>query len=97
MTAWQLRRATVDDLDAIMALEQRLFATDAWSRPTMAANTKRKALSMIEAAVKLGTSIAARPAHHNKTSPISGAPVTGSRPVQFGTAVNRKPAMTPLK
>jgi len=35
--AWQLRRATVDDLDAIMALEERLFATDAWSRPTMAA------------------------------------------------------------
>lgn len=37
MTAWQLRRATTDDLDAIMALEERLFATDAWSRPTMAA------------------------------------------------------------
>ncbi len=37
MTTWQLRRATADDLDAIMALEHDLFATDAWSRSTMAA------------------------------------------------------------
>lgn len=37
MTTWQLRRATADDLDAIMALELDLFATDAWSRSTMAA------------------------------------------------------------
>jgi N6-L-threonylcarbamoyladenine synthase/ribosomal-protein-alanine N-acetyltransferase len=33
---WQLRRATVDDLDAIMALEIALFENDAWS-PTMMA------------------------------------------------------------
>lgn len=37
MTAWQLRRATVDDLDAIMALETELFESDAWSRPMMKA------------------------------------------------------------
>jgi len=32
-----LRRATPDDLDAIMALEQATFPADAWSRATMAA------------------------------------------------------------
>ncbi len=30
-----LRAASVVDLDAIMALEERLFVTDAWSRETM--------------------------------------------------------------
>lgn len=34
---WQLRRATLDDLDAIMVIEERVFATDAWSREIMAA------------------------------------------------------------
>jgi len=34
---WQLRRATVDDLDAIMAIENRVFESDAWSAPTMRA------------------------------------------------------------
>lgn len=34
---WQLRRASADDLDAIMALENELFTTDAWSRDTMRA------------------------------------------------------------
>jgi ribosomal-protein-alanine N-acetyltransferase len=33
---WQLRRATVDDVDAIMLLETALFENDAWS-PTMMA------------------------------------------------------------
>jgi [ribosomal protein S18]-alanine N-acetyltransferase len=37
VTAWQLRRATVDDLDAIMTLETVLFASDAWSRSMMKA------------------------------------------------------------
>ena len=37
---------------------------------------------------------AARPASHNSASPASGAPFTGSWPVQFGTAVSRKPAIT---
>ncbi|MFB8189717.1 ribosomal protein S18-alanine N-acetyltransferase [Microbacterium sp. NPDC055988] len=32
-----LRDATVDDLDAIMTIEERSFPTDAWSRETMAA------------------------------------------------------------
>lgn len=32
-----LRDATADDLDAIMAIEERSFPTDAWSRETMAA------------------------------------------------------------
>ncbi|MDF1478375.1 ribosomal protein S18-alanine N-acetyltransferase [Leifsonia sp. H3M29-4] len=34
---WQLRRATPDDLDAIMAIESAVFAPDDWSRSTMAA------------------------------------------------------------
>ena len=34
---WQLRRASVDDLDAIMALEDATFPSDAWSRKLMRA------------------------------------------------------------
>ncbi|MFZ2964902.1 MAG: ribosomal protein S18-alanine N-acetyltransferase [Rhodoglobus sp.] len=34
---WQLRRATSDDLDAVMAIESAVFAPDDWSRSTMAA------------------------------------------------------------
>ena len=34
---WLLRRAGVDDLDAIMAIEQATFATDAWSSELMRA------------------------------------------------------------
>ncbi|MBX3099217.1 MAG: ribosomal protein S18-alanine N-acetyltransferase [Salinibacterium sp.] len=34
---WQLRTATTDDLDAIMAIEERVFPEDAWSPPTMLA------------------------------------------------------------
>lgn len=32
---WLLRRATPDDLDAIMAIEHSTFPTDAWSAETM--------------------------------------------------------------
>jgi len=34
---WQLRRATSDDLDAIMALENAIYPDDAWSAQNMAA------------------------------------------------------------
>lgn len=34
---WHLRRATLDDLDEVMALEQAIYPDDAWSRETMAA------------------------------------------------------------
>ncbi|MFB2585627.1 ribosomal protein S18-alanine N-acetyltransferase [Herbiconiux liukaitaii] len=34
--SWRLRRATVTDLDAVMALENASFAHDAWSRESMA-------------------------------------------------------------
>lgn len=34
---WQLRRAGVADLDAIMAIENPVFDSDAWSRHTMRA------------------------------------------------------------
>jgi ribosomal-protein-alanine N-acetyltransferase len=32
---WQLRRATTDDLDAIMRIETPVFGTDAWSSDAM--------------------------------------------------------------
>jgi len=32
---WRMRRATVDDLDAVMAIETSVFVTDAWSRDGM--------------------------------------------------------------
>ena len=32
---WMLRRATLGDLEAIMAIEETTFATDAWSPDTM--------------------------------------------------------------
>jgi len=35
VTAWQLRRATVDDVEAIMELERATFTTDAWSEHSM--------------------------------------------------------------
>jgi len=35
-----------------------------------------------------------RPAIHTKTSASSGLPWIGSRPVQFGIAVKRKPVIT---
>ena len=34
---WHLRRATVDDLDSIMAIETSVFENDAWSAPLMKA------------------------------------------------------------
>lgn len=34
---WQLRRAGVSDLDAIMVIENAVFPSDAWSRGTMKA------------------------------------------------------------
>ncbi|MDH6179950.1 ribosomal-protein-alanine N-acetyltransferase [Microbacteriaceae bacterium SG_E_30_P1] len=37
MTTWQLRRAAPEDLDPIMAIEEDVFGTDAWSRENMAA------------------------------------------------------------
>lgn len=40
MTAWQLRTATDADLDAIMAIESRVFEEDAWSANTMLAELR---------------------------------------------------------
>jgi ribosomal-protein-alanine acetyltransferase len=34
-TTWQLRRATPEDLDAIMLIEDAVFTPDAWSRDSM--------------------------------------------------------------
>ena len=37
MTAWQFRRATLDDVPGIMELERSTFVSDAWSEHAMAA------------------------------------------------------------
>ena len=37
-----------------------------------------------------------RPSSHNPASSASGLPLTGSRPVQFGIAVSRKPAIAAI-
>src|SRR5690606_1984097 len=34
---WQLRRATADDLEPLMAMEHEIFGGDAWSNESMAA------------------------------------------------------------
>lgn len=39
---WQLRRASLDDLDAIMAIESTVFENDAWAAETMAAELADK-------------------------------------------------------
>ena len=39
---WLLRRAGLDELDAIMAIETATFATDAWSREIMRSELKNK-------------------------------------------------------
>jgi ribosomal-protein-alanine N-acetyltransferase len=40
--AWQLRSATPDDLDAVMAIEHAVFPSDAWSRESMLAELGNK-------------------------------------------------------
>ena len=45
-----------------------------------------------DAAEQAENKIATRPASHSSASAASGQPLTGSRPVQFGMAVSRKPA-----
>jgi ribosomal-protein-alanine N-acetyltransferase len=42
MTSWQLRRATEDDVPAIMELERATFATDAWSERSMRTEVTRQ-------------------------------------------------------
>jgi hypothetical protein len=65
------------------------------SRHTTPASTTRKARSTTAAATGHGRPAQAmRPATQSPNSATSGQPVTGSRPVQFGTAVSTKPATT---
>jgi [ribosomal protein S18]-alanine N-acetyltransferase len=39
---WQLRRAGIDDLDAIMRLESGIFGSDAWSTASMRSELRSK-------------------------------------------------------
>lgn len=57
-----LRRATLDDLDAIMQLETSTFASDAWSRGTMRA----------ELGSRHGHYLVAEPAPGNPDAAIAG-------------------------
>jgi ribosomal-protein-alanine acetyltransferase len=40
--SWQLRRASLGDLEAIMSIEQSVFGADAWSTATMRAELREK-------------------------------------------------------
>jgi hypothetical protein len=67
------------------------------SRVAAAATSRRKLASISIAThqpVAAEKVTARRPAIHMTTSVASGVPCSGSRPVQFGIAVNRKPVMT---
>ena len=44
--------------------------------------------------IQADVSTAIRPAAQRAVSAASGQPATGSRPIQFGIAVKRKPAIT---
>jgi hypothetical protein len=66
------------------------------SRAAAAASSTRKAASMVQATshpIHADMHTAMRPASQLKTSTASGVPCNGRRPVQFGTAVSRKPPM----
>ena len=70
------------------------------SRAIIAVKTAPKARSRtatITAGNAAETATITRPASHSATSPASGQPTIGSRPVQFGTAVIRKPATTAVR
>ncbi len=74
----------------------RAFPPAATSRQVTPASATRKAASMSAATGPIipPMNTATRPASQIANSSISGRPRTGSRPVQFGIAVSRKPAMT---
>lgn len=40
MTAWELRRATLDDLPALMAIEEEVYPSDPWSTANMRAELR---------------------------------------------------------
>ena len=58
------------------------------------AGMARSASATPRAADDSDTATAARPISHSANRPPSGQPTIGNRPVQFGTAVSRNPAMT---
>ena len=66
------------------------------SRPAIAPRAIKKSRSMAAAnagPISAGETTAARPATQIANNAASGAPATGARPVQLGTAVKRKPAI----
>ena len=67
------------------------------SRAAAAATNSRNAPSISAAGnqpMKPDSVTATRPAIQTSSSTISGVPCSGSRPVQFGIAVSRKPVTT---
>jgi hypothetical protein len=67
------------------------------SVPAASATAARNAQSIAAAAtqpISAEKKTASRPANQTRTRANSGNPCTGSRPVQFGIAVRRKPVTT---
>ena len=66
------------------------------SRPTKATGKARSAAMASQTGISAETRPAIRPSSHKPAKLASGSPLTGSRPVQFGIAVNRKPAIAAI-
>ena len=64
--------------------------------PTSTTGKDRSAAMAIHAGTSAESRQAMRPSSHNPASSASGLPLTGSRPVQFGIAVSRKPAIAAI-
>ena len=61
--------------------------------PANATGKARSAATASQTGISAETRPAIRPSSHKPAKLASGSPLTGSRPVQFGIAVNRKPAI----
>ena len=89
------RVADKEQADQQQHLEVAQVGLDTISRATTAARATRNKRSTTAAQGRPSQAemaTAKRPASQVSRRPSNGGPVTGSRPVQFGTAVSRKPA-----
>ena len=96
---WNPRLPSTSAPTSTRILRLRQFFPAMISRASTAASAIRKARSMPTthpAGSHPDSAIAIRPASHSAASAATGQPTTGIRPVQFGTAVSRKPAITAL-
>ena len=95
-TTWNAMLAVASPAMTIRILRFFQFLPARISRAATAPTTGRKLASIIaEGTVptELGASMTRRPATQSRDSARSGRPATGSRPVQLGMAVIRKPVI----